>query len=503
METRASASLTPEQALQHEHDTEWLLCYDDFWYWLANYGVIVEEDTGNVIRGIQLWPAQRIYLQHIVDGDNVITGKSRQVGVSWLIENREYWLLEYRDRLRMALIHYKDDEAMTHIERVKLIHRHQPEFLARKAIVPGHDSKHEYALGSKDTYSIIEGYACTEGAGRGVSATLVHCEEFAFWPPNEARAVFAAIRATAGDKNRQIVIISTANGEGNLYHELWQKAEAGDGSFVPVFIPWDANPARDQAWYDSVSADLMELMRQEYPATADEMFIASGTKYFDLERLVLFGLDGNPLEPGQKNEPLTGQPQGWTVYALPIEGREYAVGVDTADGGGDACSADVVDVKTGLQVCQVHSAQWGWDRFADEVHAALLTYNGAFLLPEQNNHGHALIHYLNSVKGYNRIYRYEDYDIVKRTGLQRLGWNNNVKTRPELLGKLKTAIRDMAIKPMHQPSITEMRAFEYNSRMRVEAKAGMHDDRVFSLALANMGMEYIAAHLDDNFVMVL
>lgn len=497
-----SASLDAEGLLALEWDRQWLRCYDDFWYWLAHYGVIVEEDTGNVIRGISLWPEQRSYLQHVVDGANVITGKSRQVGVSWLIENYEYWLLEYRDRRRMALIHYKDDEAMTHIERVKLIHRNQPPQLARKAIVPGHDSKHEYALGSKESYSIIEGYACTEGAGRGVSATLVHCEEFAFWPPNEAQAVFTAVRATAGDANRQIVIISTANGEGNLYHQLWQKAESGEGTFVPVFIPWTANPARDQHWYDSTRADLMELMRQEYPASPEEMFIASGSKYFDIERLVLFDEHGNQLPQGKQNETLPGYPQGWSVYIAPQDGHSYAIGVDTADAGADACSADVIDIDSGIQVAQIHSPHWGFDRFADEVFAAYELYYGAFVVPEQNNHGHALILAMSNM-GCSRIYRYEDYDVVKRNTVQRLGWNNNSRTRPELLGKLKLAIRDMAIKPMHAPTITEMRSFEYNSSMRAEAKAGMHDDRVFSLALANMGREHMAAHVDDNFAMVL
>jgi len=271
--TEQLAELTAQEWL----DLDYATCRDDFFYWLENHGVIVEEDTGKIHVGIGLWagvgdwPGQREYLQAIIDGSNVISGKARQCGWSWLLENYEYWVLEFKKNRRLALIHRADDEAIEHLERVKKIHRHQPEWIARLPVVHGMDNKHTYALGTKASYSVMRAYPCSEAAARGVSAHLIHCEEFAFW--DNADVTYTALRATAGDAHRQVVILSTANGHGNKYHELWLKAELGQVSFKAIFMPWGTHPARDQAWYDQMESDMgPRMMQQEFPATPQQMF---------------------------------------------------------------------------------------------------------------------------------------------------------------------------------------------------------------------------------------
>lgn len=282
-------------------DLEYEECRRDFRYWLRNYGVIIEEDTGNVLRGLEIWswenPEEQKYqdqndfIDLLLSGDNVIVGKARQLGLSWLVENFEYWKLEFRTNIRIALIHRTDPEAMEHLERVRRIQQHQPEWIARKPVRTGRDSKHELALGTKKTYSIITAHPCTEGVGRGVSANIVHLEEFAFWPANLAKKVYAGLRATAGDTGRQLVIVSTANGDGyhkkggvldgNKYAAMWHDAEKGKGTFKTVFLPWYLHPRRSQPWYEALYEDLGEdLMHQEYPATPEEMFVRSGVAVY-------------------------------------------------------------------------------------------------------------------------------------------------------------------------------------------------------------------------------
>ncbi len=79
-----------------------------------------------------------------------------------------------------------------------------------------------------------------------------------------------------------MIILSTANGAGNLFHELVTKARNGLNRFAFRFLPWDVRPGRDAAWYAAVEVDAVDssLMKQEYPATPDEAFEASEVDAF-------------------------------------------------------------------------------------------------------------------------------------------------------------------------------------------------------------------------------
>lgn len=494
-----SSSLTPEQLLAIEHDTEWLKCHDDFWYWLANYGVIVDEDTGEVVKGITLWDKQREYLEAVVAGHNVITGKSRQVGVSWLLENYEYWILEFRDRRRIALIHYKETEMHTHVGRVKLIRDHQPDYIKRKPVVEGHNNKSDFALGASDNYSIIGGKTATRGSGRGISAMLVHCEEFAFW--ENAKPVFTALRATAGSATRQIIIVSTANGEGNHYHKLWKDAVAGRNSFVPVFIPWTADPKRDAVWLDKAKKDFGEDFPQEYPADPEEMFVSTGTKYWSGKALATLR-EAYECIPAETRHGDT-----WRIFDPPQKGKLYVIGADVADGGGDACCASVVEVESGLQVAKISSHVWENDRlrdhrwlanqFADHLAELGRLYNWAWLGVERNNNGSDTLSTLIRTLGYptDRIYHHEDWDL--ESGADKIvkpGWLTSKKSRPVLLGELRRATDLNDIQIQDGLTYTQMAQFgHYKGRWQHPPEE--HDDEIFALGIAQQVRKYIQGEL--------
>ena len=120
---------------------------------------------------------------------------------------------------------------------------------------------------------------------RGESATLVVVDEWAFLPnPEEA---WASIEPVA-DVGGRIIGLSTANGSGNFFHELWVGAETGNNRFEPMFFPWSASEDRDESWYQSKKEQSMLSwqLAQEYPSsTPEEAFIKSGNPVFDLDVL--------------------------------------------------------------------------------------------------------------------------------------------------------------------------------------------------------------------------
>ena len=118
---------------------------------------------------------------------------------------------------------------------------------------------------------------------RGESATLIVVDEWAFLPnPEEA---WSSIEPVA-DVGGRIIGLSTANGSGNFFHNLWVGATASNNKFAPMFFPWSATEDRDESWYQSKKESMLPWqLAQEYPTTPEEAFIKSGNPVFDLDVL--------------------------------------------------------------------------------------------------------------------------------------------------------------------------------------------------------------------------
>ena len=105
--------------------------------------------------------------------------------------------------------------------------------------------------------------------------------------PNSDEA-WASIEPIA-DIGGRVIALSTANGEGNLFHTLWVGAENRANRFKAMFHPWWAN-GRDQEWYEQKKEDLPEWqLAQEYPDNPEDAFLKSGRPVFCLEVLRIVG----------------------------------------------------------------------------------------------------------------------------------------------------------------------------------------------------------------------
>jgi hypothetical protein len=84
----------------------------------------------------------------------------------------------------------------------------------------------------------------------------------------------------------RIIGLSTANGSGNFFHQLWVGAATGSNNFVPMFFPWSASEDRGKEWYESKQESMLPWqLAQEYPSSAEEAFVKSGNPVFDLDVL--------------------------------------------------------------------------------------------------------------------------------------------------------------------------------------------------------------------------
>jgi len=218
-----------------------------------------------------LWPAQRELLGSVVSERLLLILKARQLGISWLLLAYALHLCLFRVGRLALTFSIGQAEANEMLRRVHVMYWRLPEEVRKNLPQPIKDNTEEIAW---DNGSRILSLPARKTAGSGYTASLVILDEFA---KNQwAREIYTAVKPTI-DGGGQMIILSSAHGAGNLFHEMVEKAVTGAGRFVFRFLSWDKRPGRDQAWYAAVAADAVDEshMKQEYPATSDEAFEAT------------------------------------------------------------------------------------------------------------------------------------------------------------------------------------------------------------------------------------
>jgi len=74
--------------------------------------------------------------------------------------------------------------------------------------------------------------AGNRGAGRSVTAQLLHGSEVAYWPSAEDHLAGIMQTIPLGE-NTEIIFESTANGIGNVFHNIWNSKD-----WLQIFVPW-------------------------------------------------------------------------------------------------------------------------------------------------------------------------------------------------------------------------------------------------------------------------
>lgn len=507
------------------------LCAADPLYWIAHHGFVKDERGDDEVHagtvhgpGLELWsgyggnPSQQDFVNAVIAGQWIITGKARQIGVSWLLRLLECWGLMFQPNTRYGIVAQGEEQAKTHLLRVQWIYEQQPEWLKLRRPIPRYMNTKRFGLANPDGsgLSVVEAHPCTSAAVRGISAKRIALEEFAFWP---SYGTWPGLVGATADSGGQLVIASTANGEGNPYHKIWLEAERGDSAFKAMFFPWQTHPKRDAAWYQGTlkKSGSLALMQQEFPASSEEMFIASGSRFFDAGVLKAlekeFGAQPLEMSPAIPAELRAAVSQGaLLVYELPIAGRSYIIAGDPSNTGGDACVAQVLDARTGEQVAKYSSHVTIGDRLHDlrmEPHdfGLLLVdlaiwFNYAFLSWEDNSMGAATGAAIMRTRHYRNLYTRQEVDPARQSMEARPGWLTTTGSRGDMLGGLQAALRDGAIKPRDAVTYRQLRQFAWIDG-KPQAPNGEHDDEVTSLAIAEMARQQWLLHDYEPLVLAV
>lgn len=159
--------------------------------------------------------------------------KGRQQGCSTLIGGRFYHKVSHSFGTQAFILTHALDATSNLYKMAQRYHANTPA-LVRPQVTTSNAK--ELIFGKLDSgYKV--GTAENKNVGRSSTIQFMHGSEVAFWNNCEehAKGIMQAVPDEAGT---EIILESTANGVGNYFHQLWQKAEAGLSEFIAIFVPW-------------------------------------------------------------------------------------------------------------------------------------------------------------------------------------------------------------------------------------------------------------------------
>jgi hypothetical protein len=490
--------------------------YDDFEFY-SKAALKIRTKTGE-IAPLKLKPAQKILNDAVTkqmetEGKvRVIILKARQQGLSTYVGGYLYFSVSQRKAKKSLVITHHSDSTRALFDMTKRYHDNCPEILKPHT---KYSSRRELSFDVLDS-SYVVATAGGEAIGRGETLTHVHCSELAFWSKTTAADNWNSLtQAVPNAKGTAVFVESTANGVNGVFYDLWKGAVEGTNGYVPVFIPWFADPEYREAvpqnyertpeeeelatQYNLDDEQLMfrrrkiaqngiDLFKQEYPSEAEEAFLTTGRPVFNPEQLqkaLGSTLDVKERLALEGEEFLHNVRGELTMYRPMDPGEQYVIGADVAMGvrGGDYSVAQVLDSKK-RQVAiwrgRVHP-----DYYAQVLFHLGHFFNTAYIIVENNGHGILTCTRLAKDMAYPNFFTEVQVDKLTDKETIKLGFTTTAKTKPLIIDELRAASRDSEIELNDKTTIREMLTYVVTETGAMEAEQGCYDDCVMSLALAN------------------
>ena len=449
--------------------------------------------------------------------------KARQQGISTYCAGRVFWKSYFSPHARSVVMAHDSatSDALFNMSK-NLIKNMQGELTPEelrsnaKEIIIKSPSFKEDAVASYRLYT-----AGSPEAGRGTTPTIAHLSEVAFWQHDE-KILAGLFQGISQAEGTEVILESTANGAQGEFYRLWKGAVAGENEYLPIFLPWFLTPEYQREAPDNMELSIDEeklqekynltldqlywrrlkiaeggelKFKQEYPASADEAFIVSGSNVFNVEKL-------DALIPQDIKKRLQWDPYSKLmdthregdihIFDYPDWDEPYILAADVALGVGQDYSAAVV-LNNKREVCALYRS----NRIDPSKYGELLFYlgryfNNAFLCVESNSMGIATLQKLENM-GYVNLYRQTKIANVSNEDGERLGFRTTTATKPVIIGNLKNSIENEEILIPSPIMIQELKDYVSTDTGKTEAAPGCTDDTVIALALA---CEVLRTHWD-------
>lgn len=476
-----------ENYSQEKITEEIIKCSNNFAYFAMKYVKIVHPING-LVRFIIYDYQKRVIGEYTSKRFNLIS-KFRQGGLTTLTTCWALWRCLFKLDEQIMVMSKSDREAIKAGENVVVALRNFPKWLSPDL---GKSNAHEHHF--VDTGCKLSFWG--PSAARGQALTWFIIDEAAFVDDMDKawRAMYPTI-STGGS----CVAISTVNGYGNWYEETYHRAREGRNKFNIIDIDYHEHPEyNSEKWMLEQRAQLGD---KGWMQEIERQFLGSGETYIGYEIIKevdrrtrditpirkLFPEHNNEAEVRNEIENENFEKGAFHVFKEAIEGREYVLGVDVAEGvgsEGDNSCCEVFDMDTREQVAEFYSNRVQPHVFSQIVAQIGAYYNNALCIVENKGPGIALLSRLQHDLFYENIY-FENPAKADKPGIK-----TSAQNRPAILEALQSALINKSIIINSQRFAYELKTFEYNSKTKkAEARKNNHDDAIISTAMILYVME--------------
>ena len=473
--------------------TEYLQCKNDFSYYCRNY-VLIELPGGDVF--LNPYGKQDDLIDYINKNRFVIVLKSRQIGISTIIQAYSSWLMNFYDNVVVGIISKDGKEATDFARAIRGMLEKLPVWMkpSNGKIEDSFDKKTEQSFilsnGSK-CYSATVNPKAPNKTLRGKAITFLIIDEGAFIDRlDQAWTAMVPAVATSQKQARLVnipygtVILSTPNmtvGVGQWFYDRYTKAMSGTTIFKPFTIHWKQIPelCDDPYWYKN-QCEMFDNDPRKIEQELEMKFLSSTGSFFDDKTVLALQDNTKDKVPIDVSKLFNGEM--WT-FEKPIPGKHYIIGVDTApEFGSDQSGITVYDYETLDEVweyqvkCQVTD-------FVKVVKFAIAQYPGTLVI-ENNSYGNQVMEEINNSE-------YSQYMYKEKRGDRLIGGLSvNTKTRPLMIDALYSYVSQYPQMVKSKRLALELIGLTQKPSGKVEGSTGCNDDLALTLAMAMYVRKY-------------
>ena len=444
---------------------------------------------------LKLFDYQRRLIRGYHENRFSIAMLPRQTGKTTVASAFLLWQAMFVPDSNILIAAHKYMGAQDIMSRFRYAYESLPDFI-RAGVYSYNKGSVEFDNGSK-----VKATTTTENTGRGMSLSLIYCDEFAFvQPPEKAREFWTALSPTLATGGRAI-ITSTPNSDEDQFAILWKEAnkrtddfgnqtKTGVNGFFPISASWNEHPDRDEKWKkEEISRIGEERFRREHECEFlifDETLI-SPTKLIDME-----GKD--PIHK-------TGQVR-WYKKIDPE--RIYSVTLDPAVGtGSDYSAIQVFELPSMEQV-----GEWRHNTTPITQQMKIMRDICNYIKEEADaiKPDRVQIYYTfeNNAVGEACVVALQDIGVESVPGMAmsepvrkghrrkfRQGFNTTHKSKVSACSRFKELVESNKMTIHSKPLISELKSF-VGTGVTFNAKPGEHDDLVSSCLLGVRLMQTLA-----------
>lgn len=446
-----------QEQFTSEQVSEYIKCMNDPAYFARHFVKIINLDKGLV--NFDLYPYQEEMFKHFNSHRFSIVLACRQSGKSISSVVYLLWYAIFHPEKTITILANKGSTAREMLARVTLALENLPFFLQ-----PGCKILNKGSIEFSNNSRIIA--ASTSGSSiRGMSVNLLFLDEFAF-VERAAEFYTSTYPVISSGKDTKVIITSTANGIGNIFHKIWEGAMQGTNEYKPFTVNWWDVPGRDEKWKQQTIANTSQLQfDQEFGNT----FFGTGDTLINASTLLSLRAI-NPIKILENGHLL--------VYKETQENHEYIMTVDVSKGRGqDYSTFTVIDLSTRpfQQVAVYRCNTISPLLFPNIIYKYATVYNQAYVVIESNDQGTLVC---------NGLYLDLEYENmhVESASKNKMGIEINRKTKRLGCSGIKDIIEEGKLEIYDENTILEISTFVAKGQS-YEASEGNHDDLMMNLVL--------------------